>query len=131
LSLAILLAKRGADVSIVARTQSKLDEALKALEVSTSTILDYVYDTNTFWQATRVLPQQKFHVYSFTLGTAADSDKALQTVCEPYGGRAPDAIFACAGSAKPKFLIDLTEQDISEGMVNAYWLQAWTAFVRL
>lgn len=33
LSLAILLAKRGAHVSIVARTQSKLNEALSILEV--------------------------------------------------------------------------------------------------
>jgi hypothetical protein len=36
----------------------------------------------------------------------------------------------CAGSAKPKYFVELTEEDLTQGMTNGYWLQAWTAFVR-
>ena len=38
LSLAILLTKKGADVSIVARNQERLDKALKELEVRQLTV---------------------------------------------------------------------------------------------
>lgn len=29
------------------------------------------------------------------------------------------------------FFVEMTEQDMVDGMTNGYWVQAWTAFVRL
>jgi hypothetical protein len=51
-------------------------------------------------------------------------------VCKPYGGEAPDAIFTCAGSSKPKFFVEMTGDELVDGMNNAYWIQAFTAWVR-
>ncbi|KAH7906598.1 hypothetical protein BJ138DRAFT_1162259 [Hygrophoropsis aurantiaca] len=110
LALAILLAKKGAHVSIVARTQSKLDQALIELE------------------ATRQSPDQQFKAYSFALDTAESSAAALKAASDGHGGQAPDAVFACAGGSKPMFFLDMTEQDLTNGMTNGYWVQAWTAF---
>jgi len=28
------------------------------------------------------------------------------------------------------FFVEMEEQDLVDGMANAYWLQAWTAWVR-
>ncbi|KAF8963279.1 oxidoreductase [Flammula alnicola] len=110
LSLAQILAGKGAHISIVARNQEKLDSALASLE------------------ELRVSPSQNFKVYSHALTPASEAVNALEAVCKPYGGDAPDAVFTCAGSSKPMFFVEMEEQDMIDGMVNAYWLQAWTAW---
>ncbi|KAG2070775.1 NAD(P)-binding protein [Suillus decipiens] len=110
LALAKLVAQKGAHVSIVARTQSKLDDALKELE------------------ATRQNPDQVFKAFSFSLDTAEESAAALQAASAAHGGQVPDAVFACAGAAKPMYFFEMQSEDFSRGMVNGYWIQAWTAF---
>ncbi|KAF8200228.1 oxidoreductase [Pholiota molesta] len=110
LSLAHILVQKGASISIVARNQKKLDEALESLE------------------KLRISPAQKFHVYSYALASGSEATAALDAVCEPYGGEAPDAVFMCAGSSKPMFFVEMEERDLVEGMSNAYWVQAWTAW---
>jgi hypothetical protein len=35
----------------------------------------------------------------------------------------------CAGASRPKFFLEMSEEEFSQGMTNGYWLQAWTAFV--
>ncbi|KAG2087357.1 hypothetical protein BD769DRAFT_1366242 [Suillus cothurnatus] len=110
LALAKLVARKGAHVSIVARTQSKLDDALKELE------------------ANRQSPDQVFKAFSFSLDTAEESAAALQAASDAHGGQVPDAVFACAGAAKPMYLIEMQPEDLSRGMANGYWIQAWTAF---
>lgn len=110
LSLAKLVARKGAHVSIVARTQSKLDDALKELE------------------ANRQSPDQVFKAFSFSLDTAEESAAALQAASDAHGGKVPDAVFACAGVAKPMYLLEMQPEDLSRGMTNGYWIQAWTAF---
>lgn len=97
-------------MSIVARDQTKLDKALKELE------------------AERQSPNQKFHAYSFALDTATASTAALEAVCQSYNGEAPDATFTCAGAARPGFFVESTEEDLTKGMTNGYWIQAWTAW---
>jgi len=109
LSLAVLLTKKGAHVSIVARNQDRLDKALEQLE------------------AARQRPNQILKTYSFSLDSASESAAALQAACVPHGGQAPDAVFACAGSSKPMFFMEMTEEDLSNGMTTGYWVQAWTA----
>lgn len=110
LALAKMVARKGAHVSIVARTQSKLDDALKELE------------------ANRQSPDQVFKAFSFSLDTAEESAAALQAASDAHGGQVPDAVFACAGAAKPMYLIEMQPEDLSRGMANGYWIQAWTAF---
>lgn len=110
LALAKLVARKGAHVSIVARTQSKLDDALKELE------------------ANRQSPDQVFKAFSFSLNTAEESAAALQAASDAYGGQVPDAVFTCAGAAKPMYLLEMQPEDLSRGMANGYWVQAWTAF---
>ena len=73
---------------------------------------------------------QILKAHSFSLDSAVDSAAALQAVCEVHGGAAPDAVFACAGSSKPMYFVEMSEQDMLQGMTAGYWVQAWTAFVR-
>ena len=80
-------------------------------------------------QKLRVNPSQNLKAYSHALQPAPEATRALDLVCEPYGGDAPDAVFTCAGSSKPMFFVEMEEQDMVDGMTNAYWLQAWTAWV--
>uniref|UniRef100_A0A0W0F8R7 Oxidoreductase n=1 Tax=Moniliophthora roreri TaxID=221103 RepID=A0A0W0F8R7_MONRR len=110
LTVAVLMVQHEAHVSIVARNKMRLDDALAELEKH------------------RRNPSQKLKAYSFVLDTATESSDALKTACEVHGGLAPDAIIACAGASTPKFFVEMSEQDLSQGMVNAYWVQAWTAW---
>ncbi|EIW81773.1 oxidoreductase [Coniophora puteana RWD-64-598 SS2] len=110
LALAILLVKREAHVSIVARNQERLDNAKKQIE------------------AARVSPSQQVHAFSFSLNSASESAAALKAASDAFGGRAPDAVFACAGAAKPMYVMEMSEEDMTKGMMDGYWVQAWTAF---
>lgn len=110
LALAKDLAKRGASISIVARTQSKLEAALKELE------------------SLRQSPSQFFDSFSFSLDTADASAAAFAAVCAAHNGQAPDAVFACAGASRPMYLVDMTAEDFERGMKDGFWVQAWTAF---
>jgi len=111
LALAKLLAKKGANISIVARTQSKLDAALKEVE--------------TF----RTLPTQSFQAFSYSLSTAPSSAAALAAATAGHDNTFPDAIFCCAGTAKPSFFVEMGEDEYEEGMKSGYWAQAWTAWL--
>ncbi|KAF8801142.1 NAD(P)-binding protein, partial [Phlegmacium glaucopus] len=109
LSLAQILTQHGAHVSIVARNQEKLDKALSQLE------------------QLRISQSQILRVYSHSLDTASASTLAPEDVCRPFGGQCPDAVFACAGSSKPMFFVEMDEQDLTNGVIDGHWVQAWTA----
>jgi len=110
LSLAEILTQKGAHVSIVARNKENLVKALAKLE------------------QLRVSPSQKLSALSHSLDTASGSTQALQDACRPFGGQCPDAVFACAGRSRPKFFVEMDEQDLVDGMTDGYWVQAWTAW---
>jgi len=109
IALAILLTKRGADVSIVARDEEKLQKALAQLEAS------------------RVNPNQILRSYSFSLVSQQAAMDALEAACEPHGGQTPDAVFLCAGKATPGFFIEQTEESLRKCMDETYWLGACSA----
>ncbi|KAJ7781176.1 oxidoreductase [Mycena metata] len=109
LALAILLTRNGADVSIVARDERKLQAALEDLE------------------KVRQSPGQKLKSYSFSLNEAESASAALEAVCAAHDGRCPDAIFLCAGTSTPGFFVEETEASQRKGMEMAYWVQASTA----
>ncbi|KAF4618821.1 hypothetical protein D9613_010085 [Agrocybe pediades] len=110
LSLAEIMAQNGAHVSIVARNRKKLDDAMALIEKS------------------RINPAQIFQAYSLPLDSGKAATTALETVCRAHGGEAPDAVIACAGSSKPMYFVEMGEEDLVNGMVNGYWIQAWTAW---
>jgi len=110
LEVAKVLASKGANISIVARSKETLQDAVKELE------------------KLRVSPEQQFHWYSHSLTELKGAQEALDDVCAPYGGRVPDAAFLVAGSSFPNFVVDETEESMKKGMNFTYWLQAWTAF---
>ncbi|KAJ7754251.1 oxidoreductase [Mycena maculata] len=109
LSLAILLTKNGADVSIVARDEQKLRSALDEME------------------KVRQSPDQKLLSYSYSLNEAEAASAALEADCAAHDGRCPDAIFLCAGTSTPGFFVEETEASLRKGMEMTYWVQAWTA----
>ncbi|KAG9310837.1 hypothetical protein JVU11DRAFT_8690 [Chiua virens] len=105
------LVKKGASISIVARTQSKLDDALNELE------------------ALRVSSSQSFKAFSFSLGSPSSSAEALAAATTAHN-EFPDAVFCCAGAAKPMFLVEMGEAELQNGMTDGYWIQAWTAWLQ-
>ncbi|GJE95392.1 3-ketodihydrosphingosine reductase-like protein [Phanerochaete sordida] len=109
LALAVLLAKEGAHVHIVARNQERLAAALRDVE------------------AARQSPDQVFKTYSYALDSAKEAEACLDAVSAASGGRCPDALFLCAGKSRPGFWVERTEEELRECMEETYWVQAWPA----
>jgi 3-dehydrosphinganine reductase len=109
LALAIELTKRGAHVSIVARNKEKLQKALEDIE------------------KVRQNPDQVLKAYSFSLAESATAEAALQAASEALGGRCPDVVFLCAGTARPGFFAEQDETSLRRGMDDVYWVQALSA----
>ncbi|EJC99773.1 oxidoreductase [Fomitiporia mediterranea MF3/22] len=115
LSLAILLVKKGANVTIVARNVENLKKAIAELERH------------------RQSSEQTFRYHSYSLSTSADSHAALDAECRALVQQSdgavstPDAFFLCAGSSRPSFFVENTEEHLIQGMEQAYWVQAWSA----
>ncbi|KAG1852863.1 hypothetical protein DFJ58DRAFT_841760 [Suillus subalutaceus] len=78
--------------------------------------------------ANRQSPDQVFKAFPFSLNTAEESSAALQVASDAHSSQVPDAVFACAGAAKPMYLLEMQPEDLSREMENVYWIQAWTAF---
>jgi len=110
LALAVLLTKRGAHVSIVARNQERLDKALQQLE------------------SARQDPSQILTAISFSVDNAKDAAASIDAASAAHGNRTPDAMFLCAGAAKPGFFVEQTEESFKGAMESTYWAQAWSAF---
>ncbi|KAH7929276.1 NAD(P)-binding protein [Leucogyrophana mollusca] len=134
LALAVLVAKKGAHVSIVARTQSELEKALIELEVCGTT------------SSGKRLGSTKAPCLSPTLRRfvglpTRNSDRMpllwilnirlllhSKLPAKFHGGRVPDAVFACAGGWRPMFFPDREERVLThEVMVDCHCVQAFTA----
>ncbi|KAJ4478179.1 oxidoreductase [Lentinula aciculospora] len=109
LAVAKALIKRGAHVTIVARNEERLANALAKLE------------------GFRQNPDQIIRSYSFSLTDADASKSALEAASKDHGGKYPDAVFMCAGAATPGFFVEEDAQSMQKGMDNTYWVQAYTA----
>jgi len=111
LALAVLLTKKGAHVSIVARNEQRLQKALEEIET------------------VRQTPGQILKAYAYALDNEQGAAAALEAACEPHGGRSPDALFLCAGKSTPGFFVEQDEASMRAGMDQTYWVQASTALV--
>ncbi|KAF8076463.1 oxidoreductase [Lyophyllum atratum] len=129
LSLAILLTKKGADVSIVARNGERLQKALEQLEVYFP-CLSPRSTAEIATQNARQTPNQVLKTYSFSLNDASSSAAAFDAACDGNGGKCPDAVFLCAGASRPGFFVEEDEASLRQGMDNGYWVQSWSALPR-
>ncbi|KAI9065506.1 oxidoreductase [Trametes sanguinea] len=111
LALAVMLVQHGAHVSIVARNEERLQRALSQLEKH------------------RRSKDQIIEAYSFAVDSEAGSAAALKAASAAHGGRCPDAFFLCAGSARPQFWLEQTEELMKADMNATYGAQAYTALV--
>ncbi|KAK0451204.1 oxidoreductase [Desarmillaria tabescens] len=109
LAVALLLVKLGADVSIVARNEQKLRNALVEMEKA------------------RKLPSQILRWYSYDLTQCKSAEAALEAASKGHDGRCPDALFLCAGTSIPRFFVEEDEASMKRGMDTVYWIQAWSA----
>lgn len=60
------------------------------------------------WQTHRQSPSQKLAFYSCDLTSSAEAAATLDAACTPFGGQAPDLIFACAGGCIPGIFADMS-----------------------
>ncbi|KAH9938200.1 oxidoreductase [Fomitopsis serialis] len=109
LALAILLTKKGAHVSIVARNEERLQKALEAVE------------------AARQTPDQVLKSYAFAVNTEVGAVASIEAASEAHGGKSPDAFFLCAGASSPRFFVEQDEASMRKGMDETYWAQAASA----
>ncbi|KAI8141803.1 hypothetical protein BJV82DRAFT_617585 [Fennellomyces sp. T-0311] len=107
-ALAILLIKRGANVTIVARRQSELDKAVEEIE------------------AVKVNADQRVVAISADVTSKQDVVRALEEAKVKMGG-VPEIVCTCAGASYPKYFLDHTLDDF-EKLTNLNYLgQAYVA----
>ncbi|BFZ61499.1 3-dehydrosphinganine reductase [Saitoella coloradoensis] len=107
LEMAIGLAKRGADVCIIARTQSKLDAAIPLIE------------------AARTRPTQSITALSVDVTDPEAIYNALS------GLPRLDTVICCAGGAHPGFFVDLPFSVLKQGVETNYLSALYTTHAAL
>ena len=117
-------------MSIVARNQKNLKAAIEKIKVRSYAFRNGRKFTESL-QSARQSDDQKFAYYSYSLTSAKESQEALQAVIAGNSGETPDAVFLCAGGSKPKFFVEMSEEELLQGMDMGYWIQAWTAWVSI
>jgi 3-dehydrosphinganine reductase len=91
-----LFVQRGANVSIIARRQTLLDEALAEFE------------------AERVDRAQRFQAHSADLSDWAQAEMAIAALTD--GGHLPDVLINCAGTVRPGYFEELPIDSFREAM---------------
>lgn len=118
LSLAKVLAAKGAHVVIVAQTVPKLEKALE-------TVRNSARDRNI----------QKFQYLSYDLRSPESAPEILRKVTDWNDGNPPDVVLNCAGHCIPGFYASSSVETLRDQMETVYWssaymshaaLQAWT-----
>ncbi|KAJ9650442.1 hypothetical protein H2198_010252 [Neophaeococcomyces mojaviensis] len=121
LAIAQQLAGKGANVVIVAQTESKLEKALEHVRSSA------------------VKPSQRFQWLSYDLRKASSAPAIIEEVTRWNNGEAPDVVFNCAGHCIPGFLASSSVDTLRDQMDTLYWsctymahatLQSWIQPVR-
>lgn len=115
LSLACQLAERGAHVTILSRSQAKLDKALAEIQVRTVDADSggrFLHPTSltrsaNLPQTHRQSPTQIFQAYACDLTDPSAAASTLHTACRAHTSSSPDYVFACAGGCVPGFFADM------------------------
>lgn len=67
--------------------------------------------------------------YSYALDTLDGARSAYDAACAAHGSKPADAVFMCAGSSRPGFWVEQSEEQIKRAMDLTYWVAAWTSRV--
>lgn len=113
LSIAKLLASRGANVVVVAQDVRKLETAVAEIKSSAKS------------------PDQRFHHLSFDLRNPSSAPTILSTVTTWNNGTPPSIIFCCAGHCLPGFFASSTIDTLRAQMDTIYWSAAYMAHAAL
>lgn len=113
LSIAKLLASRGANVVIVAQDVRKLETALAEIKSSAKST------------------DQRFHHLSFDLRDPSSAPTILSTVTTWNNGTPPSIVFCCAGHCLPGFFASSTIDTLRAQMDTIYWSAAFMAHAAL
>lgn len=100
LSIAKEHVKRGDDVVLVARTESKLQAAVNELEL------------------VHVPQGPENQCFKYVVADVSNA-KACESVFGQIGS-IPDAVYCCAGAARPGMFIDLTSEELANSMKTVY-----------
>ncbi|MCJ1287856.1 hypothetical protein MMC26_007208 [Xylographa opegraphella] len=113
-SLGCMLARKGANVVIVARSVGKLEDAIEAISASAknSSI-------------------QRFHHINADLMVASESTRILKEFTEWNKGSPPDVVFCCAGSCHPTLFIETPVEKLRQQMDSNYFSAAHMAHATL
>ncbi|MCJ1387109.1 hypothetical protein MMC17_010238 [Xylographa soralifera] len=113
-SIGCMLAKKGANVVIVARSVGKLEEAIKSISACAK-------DPST----------QRFHHISADLMLASEAPRILKDVTEWNKGSPLDIVFCCAGSCHPTLFIETPVEKLRQQMDSNYFSAAYIAHATL
>ncbi|MCJ1395019.1 hypothetical protein MMC18_007900 [Xylographa bjoerkii] len=113
-SIGCMLAKKGANIVIVARSVGKLEDAIKSISACAK-------DPST----------QRFHFISADLMLASESPSILKEVTEWNDGSPPDMVFCCAGSCHPTLFIETPVDKLRQQMDSNYFSAAYIAHATL
>jgi len=126
--VAILLARMGAHIAIVARNQQKLDDALTEIKVRLFRSLLQWMDislTRVTPQAAARDPTQKFLAVSADLTTGPATTDAFEAIAASLG--VPDIVWQCAGGTKPGYFKDYSSAELEAEMAMNYFTALHTA----
>ncbi|KAI9845317.1 MAG: 3-dehydrosphinganine reductase [Sclerophora amabilis] len=108
------LARKGANVVVVARNVDKLRHALESIK------------------ADAINPEtQRFHYISADLTNPEESVRILLEVKVWNHDNPPDIVWCLAGSARPGFFIETDVRQLRDGMDQNYWSAAYMAHATL
>ncbi|KAG0032968.1 3-dehydrosphinganine reductase [Podila clonocystis] len=96
-AVAIDLAKQGAHVTIVARKEGPLKETVELMKQAAA--------------ARKNPTEQKFHWISADVTDKEASIRALDEASTHFGGKVPDVIMTCAGTAIPKLFVEASTDE--------------------
>lgn len=105
----MILVKRGAHVTIVARDPTRLGQAEQELKVRPSVIL--IFQCLQADKKSLAKSGQIIQSIPADLTQSSTSTEALEKSSIAHGGKCPDHVYLCAGFSKPKFMVDSSEEE--------------------
>ncbi|KAK3315734.1 hypothetical protein B0H66DRAFT_498754 [Apodospora peruviana] len=103
LSAARQLARKGANVVIVARTASKLQDGIEQMKKDARS------------------PDQRFHHITANVTTAAECSRVVAETSAWNADKPPDIVWCCSGSAHPRLFIDTPVNQFQTMMDSNYF----------
>ncbi|KAJ2995862.1 hypothetical protein NUW58_g1153 [Xylaria curta] len=104
------LAKKGANVVIIARDQNKLLQALEEIK-----------------QAAKDPQTQRFHQLSADLANPSESVRTIDEIVTWNGGHPPDIVWCCAGTSLPGLFIETPISHFQSQMDSNYFSSLYMA----